>query len=281
MEDGKVVFTPASEGYYKALQWMSEMFAEGLMDPEIFTMNPEQFNSKFKASDNIGCFTGFSPDMQVGGERMEEYTYILPLKGPDGHQQWPLGDSINLGGFAITQQCANPAALIRLYDYLTSDLTVALEWTYGKQDEHWEYVEREQWRVMEENQPEGSSYGEWRQTLSAGPTAPVFMKMEWASELKVLTTPCDLLKTEASEAYLPYTPDSDDIPPIGFDDVERNDKRTLMQVEIDNYIKKFKSNSVMNGIDDAAWQAHLDTLNSLRVDEYVQLWQEFYDAQHQ
>ena len=48
--------------------------------------------------------------------------------------------------------------------------------------------------------------------------------------------------------------------------------------DIDTYLKKFIADSVINGIDEGKWEEHLKTLESLKVDEYTQLCQEFVDS---
>ncbi len=66
--------------------------------------------------------------------------------------------------------------------------------------------------------------------------------------------------------------------PAGTASQENEEQRSILLTDIDTYLKKFVADSVINGIDDAKWQEHLDTLESLKVDEYTRLCQEFVDS---
>ena len=52
----------------------------------------------------------------------------------------------------------------------------------------------------------------------------------------------------------------------------------MLSADIDTYLKKFIADSIINGIDDAKWQDDLKKLESLKVDDYTALCQEFVDA---
>ena len=69
--------------------------------------------------------------------------------------------------------------------------------------------------------------------------------------------------------------------PNGIEDPDVVNERSLLFTDIDNCMKKFKANAVVEGITEEQWQTHLETLNSYNVDQYVSLWQEFYDTKKQ
>ncbi len=66
--------------------------------------------------------------------------------------------------------------------------------------------------------------------------------------------------------------------PAGTASQENEEQRSILLTDIDTYLKKFIADSVINGIDDAKWQEHLNALESLKVDEYTRLCQEFVDS---
>ena len=61
-------------------------------------------------------------------------------------------------------------------------------------------------------------------------------------------------------------------------DLENSERRTILLADIDNYLKKFIADSVINGIDEGKWEEHQKTLKSLKVEEYTKLCQEFVDS---
>mgnify|MGYP000778785076 FL=1 len=66
--------------------------------------------------------------------------------------------------------------------------------------------------------------------------------------------------------------------PSGTSDLENSERRTILLADIDNYLKKFIADSVINGIDEGKWEEHQKTLKSLKVEEYTKLCQEFVDS---
>ena len=58
---------------------------------------------------------------------------------------------------------------------------------------------------------------------------------------------------------------------------ENANRRAILLVDIENYLAKFMADSIINGIDDAKWADHLETMKALKADEYVALCQEFVD----
>lgn len=274
MED-KAVFTPATEGFYEGLQWMHTLSSEGLLDPEAFTQNEEQFNSKFKGNEVLGAMLAFDPSIVVGAEQINDYVAVLPLEGPDGTRMWNDDGNVNVSGFSITTACESPEVLVRWYDYIRSDFEVALLWNRGPKGVAWDYAEDGKWMVVQDERPEDIPYGQWRHTIAAAGSAPYFFQAELAGpDGQEFTTERDIMKVAAVESYLPYLYKS---LPTGLDEVENANQRAILLVDIDSYLKRFTSSSILDGIDDAGWQAHLSTCESLRTAEYEELCQNFVD----
>lgn len=83
-------------------------------------------------------------------------------------------------------------------------------------------------------------------------------------------------KLEAVNTYLTVAPEN--VIPIGYDDLEREDERNILLLDIDTYLKSFVAESVTQGIDEEKWEEHLKTLESLNVERYTELYQVFYDS---
>lgn len=275
INSGDAVFSPTDEGYYKALQWLHSLSAEGLIDPEAFTMNEEQYTTKFKGQDIVGVILGFDPSEVLGAESLDHFVAVLPLVGPEGDQMWLDTGNINVTGFSITTACENPEALVRWYDYIRSDFEVALLWNRGPKEEAWDYVDDDKWMILQENCPKDIAYGQWRHTISAASSAPYFFAMEDAGpDTQKFTTDRDILKVNTVESYLPYLYKS---LPSGIDDSENARQRSILWTDIDSYIKRFVSTSVLDGIDEKGWEEHLNTCKTLKTDEYEKLIQNFVD----
>ena len=58
-------------------------------------------------------------------------------------------------------------------------------------------------------------------------------------------------------------------------DPSNEERRVILRTDIDTYLKKFVADSIINGIDEGKWDAHLKTLGDLKCDEYKQLCQDY------
>ncbi|MCL2832524.1 MAG: extracellular solute-binding protein [Treponema sp.] len=276
VKDNKVIFAPAQQGYKDGLLWLNKLYAAGLLDPESFTMTTEQYLAKFMNKDVLGSMISFAPDQQVGNRGSQDFVPVPPLKGPNGDQLWLKGQPGVFGRFAITKKCVAPEIIVRWFDNNMSSLEYALEWDRGPKGVAWDFTPDGKWKVLTENNPPGIIYGEWRHTITFGYIAPLFMSVAWVGpDAQEFTAPTDIFKVNAVKQYIPYAQIAF---PKGFDDPVRADERRILSLDIDTYMRRFVSNSIMNGLTDVQWTAHLNTLQSLKVDRYVQLCQQFVDS---
>lgn len=284
--DGKVTFSPAEAGYYDALVYFHDLYQEGLIDKEAFTMSDEQYSSRGASGDILGVKASYSgsdnsvDDGEVGKER---YNPLPPLKGRDGQQMVNLNEVAKPSNFVITKSCKDPAALVRWYDYLNSSLEEALIWGRGAKGERWEIVEKDGKEVpmlltqtAEDLEKQGGykTPGEYRRAETFAGQTPALWKLEYDENVVFDDKPRNIWKRETIMDSKQFGAAS---LPIGMADPENTDRRAVLKVDIDNYLNKFVSDSVINGIDQAKWDAHLKTLESLKADEYTKLCQDFAD----
>ncbi|NMA83549.1 MAG: extracellular solute-binding protein [Epulopiscium sp.] len=274
MDGDKVVFAAREQGYYDALQWMHKLFKEGLIDQEAFSHSAEQYGSKAKGKDIIGATVNWRPDVTVGPELGDNYTHVVPLKGPEGKQMVSLNNIVRTSGFGITTACKNPEALIRWYDYINSSMEMTLKWSRGVENEHWKKVEGDKFMFTPENRPADVNAGEWKNNFTFGGQSPSLWTITMEDRIVPNpNSPKDIKKAAITES-LPYA-----IPglPAGSDTPENTERKSMLSADIDTYITKFIATSVINGIDEQKWEAHLKALKDLRVDEYVEISQEYVD----
>ena len=279
-KDGEVIFTGQQEGYFDGLQWVHQLYSERLIDQELFTMTDAQFSAKAQNEDTIyGVMMSWLPDTYVSNY-LEVYEIMPPLKGENGEQLWnkartPGG---NMAGFCITTKCEHPEVLVRYFDNNISTTENIMLWYNGPEGEGiWKYDDDGiHWMETTEYIPEGVSSGEFERTVAAGPYSPARLWSKY-DDLRIQESRV-LKRIEVNEMYLQYAVD---VMPNGIEDPDVVNERSLLFTDIDNYMKKFKANAVVEGITEEQWQTHLETLNSYNVDQYVSLWQEFYDTKKQ
>lgn len=150
LEDGKVVYSPTTDGYKEGLKYLHKLYADGLINPESFTQDHSNQVNVNEAGDVcvIGAFLGMRPGFACdlastpNSKKWEQYQSVAPLKGPDGQQvaAWNPYVGFQSGMTFISSSCKYPEAAFRLLDYLATD-----EMTYrsalGIEGKHWRKAE--------------------------------------------------------------------------------------------------------------------------------------------
>lgn len=283
-ENNKAVFAAEQQGYYDALSYFHSLYADGLIDKDVFTMSTEQYNSKDPDGTKVGMMAGYRPDECGFSGEMGTYVPLPVLKGADGKQMVGANNTIRTGGFVISKDCKNPAALVRWYDYLNSSMELAMNWGRGAQHVAWDIVERDGEQVpmfitmTDEILKANGGYknaSEYRNAESFGGQTPAMWKPEYREKLVHDDKWPGDEKLDAINAYMPY---GVQYLPAGTATQENSERRALLKADIDTYLKKFIADSVINGIDDAKWEAHQSTLVKLKTAEYRDLCQEYIDS---
>lgn len=141
-EDGKVITNVISQDYKAALTYLRDIYAEGLIDPEMFTANDQQSYEKWVR----GEFGLWNCWWSAAGNSVARYAYtdtnpedsiavIYPPVGADG-KSGVIGQDPCENYFAIGYNCQNVEAVLSLIDYACStDGQRTLMW--GIEDQFW------------------------------------------------------------------------------------------------------------------------------------------------
>ena len=130
VDNGKVTFAPAQEGYNEGLKYLNQLYAEGLLNPESFTQDKNNQVNVNEAGDEcvIGAFLaqrpGYACDLSTEpySKKWEQYQSLAPLAGPDGQcvASWNPYVMFQSGMTFISSSCTNPEAAFRLLDYIST-----------------------------------------------------------------------------------------------------------------------------------------------------------------
>ena len=282
-EDGKVTFSAKEQGYYDALSYLHDLYQEELIDHDVFTLSEEQYSSRGAAGDVIGVFAGYGPQNGAGVQNSDDYRALPILKQADGSQMVGINNVTRTGGFVISKSCKNPAALVRWYDYINSSLEMSLKWGRGAEGVWWNILNEDGKEIPQfltidsEVLAANGGYNskpEYRQAESFAGQTPSLWRFEYDKALVYDDKWPKDYKLEAVKEQMEYGVIG---LPAGIVSLENEERRSILLTDIDTYLKKFIADSVINGIDEAKWQKHLKTLESLKVDEYTQLCQELVD----
>lgn len=282
-KDNKVIFSAKEQGYYDALAYLNDLYKEGLIDKDVFTLSDDQYAARDSSGNKVGMLAGYNPD-SCGTTDTSSFRVLPLLKNASGDRMVGINNVTKTGGFVISKNCKNPAALVRWYDYINSTLEQALLWGRGERGVWWDIVEKDgkevpmfltmDAQVLEEHGGYKTK-AEYRNAESFAGVTPSLWRNEYDLELIYDDKWPRDLKLEAVKEQMEYGVVS---LPVGTASLENAERRSVLSADIDTYLKKFIADSIINGIDDAKWQDHLKKLESLKVDEYTALCQEFVDS---
>lgn len=273
VRDGKVVYTPITEPYKEAIQWFHRLYREGLVDPEGFTHDFGVYISKIGAPEkNIGAFMGWSLASSAGANK-GDYRAIAPLKGADGKQIWNTHPSpINAkGSFAITNKCKNPEVLMRWID-LHYDPETSLQIDQGllgvtmeKKDGKYTYLPI----------PEGKTFADLIHEASPGVNGVSAVTMDVAKDLVLNENLQE--RANLDEFYAPYNVPADEVFPNVYFTNEEVEQISALETDLRAYVSQCYSNWIVNGGIEREWDEYLKKMESMKVQEYLNIYQNAYD----
>jgi len=277
-ETGEVIPSCTTDQFRMFLEFYHKLYAEGLVDIEGFSQTGEQYEAKL-ANNQVGVYSKHTWDpsyeeafLYKGYESVE-----LVL---DGFQNRAPSDVYKFGFVATAD--ANIEALLTWWNYM-SQKDVAMIAAYGSEENA--RIEKNddgnyQWKVVEEEVDGETVYKrmaieDWmyadivngypgidvswietnpQETLVEGSRPEMTTKQEWID----LLPEQQFAQTIVSEAMV-----SD---------------RTFIEIELFEYIESFIAESVVYGLDDAKWAAHLDALDAVGYGDWIQWYQDVEDG---
>ncbi|GAB2025464.1 ABC transporter substrate-binding protein [Lactovum odontotermitis] len=128
LQNDKPVYLRAEDNFKEGVQAMHDAYAKGLIEPELYTLDPTQAQAKLMAdTEIIGVSVGWTADATFG-TNAKDYAALPALKGPDGNQYVMSDpDHFNQGRneFMVTNKAKNVDALMKWVDkFYTNDASI-------------------------------------------------------------------------------------------------------------------------------------------------------------
>ena len=288
--DGKVICSAMTEGYRKGCEWLHKLYTEGLIDKEAFTQEWATYVAKGKAGRYGVCFSWdvaniatVSMDDLIAGEGW----IPLPMLKADVLNLTPVTGSytsgFDRGRCVVTANAKNPALvcawLDQMYDPMQSPQN---NWgTYGEDDDFdiFEMGTNDAGEPMLKHTWLGeASPVEVREAECVG--GPLAILDSYYG--KYVTCPDDA-QYRLDWIKNVYTPDMHTkyVYPNVF--MSTDDTKTISNLNADIYkcINSFRADAIMNGFDDAAWEKLQSDLHAYKIDEYLAIYQKYFDAFNQ
>lgn len=295
--DGKVTPAYTQDAWRDGIAYLTGLFAEGLIDPEIFTRDVDQIRrigDGNGGSDALigsvpagwfGEFTSYSPEARG---LWTQYTSVPPLQGPGGVRYAGFNPfaAASVGSFIITDKCQNPELAFKWADSL-GEIEATTRSIHGVKDRDWAWAnegelgingEQAIWKSITNIANVPSQNAHWSQ---AGPS--------YRSNAYRLgeAVPADeaefhievILYNQTKENYEPYKqPAEMSLPPLYFSEAQAQLVSELTPT-ITAYVDETFARAVTGQIDIAAeWENYLASLEAMGLSQFVQAHQEVYDA---
>lgn len=281
LKDGKVTGTVNIPEFRNFLDYGHKLVSEGLMDKEIFVQTSEQYHSKINEG-IVGCYYTWTPYADMSEQEAEKWVVVPAINAPDGLGYKKTGSqdklAANRTGFAITTACENVPKLLEWWNYLSSSTEIKYTTRLGAKGGAWDIdangtvIEKKPSELSDDFNIENYKY-----TYGMVDMGPIILKDENA-EVSKENAFTSWYRIECVKQVHDYCVPVEQQMPIRFISPEKTNERTFIETELFSYIKNFVATSILEGVDDRSWDAHLQQLEALQYSKWIQWYQDFYDG---
>lgn len=281
IRDGKVSGTVNTPEYREYLEFFHKLYSEGLIDAEGFSQNTEVFSNKIK-NNQVGTYYSWTALEYLSSEQEKDWVVLPTIAAKEGVQPVANGEidrsTINKNGWVITTQCEHPEAALRLWDYLARDAESKMTVAMGEKGTLWdEYPEGGYYFVVPENTSPEFTFEHMKYTYGTVNNHPLVTKAETPKNDGEISPAAALRDQMVAAVDKDYVPKSGQLPQ-SYVSPEAIDERAFIETDLKSYIKQFRSQAIMDGFDDAAWDAYCKRLDDLQYPAWLQWYQDFMDG---
>lgn len=274
IKDGKVIYTPTTEPYKEGISWFGSLYGEGLIDKEVFTHDANVYASKIQDPAKIvGAFLGWSGNATAAANK-DDYVAMAPLKDADGKQTWRTVDArvVTKGAFAITNQAEHPEILMRWIDQ-SYEAETSLEIGQGLLGRALEKTEDGGYRQIDP--PEGVLMDSMIHDYSPGNSGVFAIRQPMIDKLELNANFQE--RKELDEFYSPYNVPLEEMYPNVFFTEEEIEEVGILKTDIESFVTQKYAQWIVEGGVEKEWDTFQGQLEKMKVDRYIQLYQDAYD----
>lgn len=278
--DGKVDFVCTRDNYRKAMDYFHKWYAEGLMDPAMFSQSDSQLISKCSGG-NVGVSTWWYIE-ELMGPYSKDYVFLPVLKGPDGTYNVTVrtGGGTNSGNLSVTKACKDPAALLKFYDlWYEPENTMQLQ--YGPKNVYFTGKDSNGlWLSITEEESRakfGKGAGELKATYEvAGPK--MILADYYKTTFKMEDRAIERL-TDLENYWMKYVKNDITYPVDCVFTAEELEIIDTYKTDFENTIAEYEGKWLKNGgPTDAEWKSYKDTLvNGCGLEKLKKVYQDAYN----
>lgn len=282
VQDGKVVCIATDGRYAKAIAYITDLYAEGLIDPDSFVMDNAQWKAK---ANDPSIVVGVSPNWDYNDNISDpnilaEYGIMPPLWGDDG--QAPVVVSPAMYGYSrghgiITKACKEPEAAMRWIDHWFDEIN-SYEASEGPIGVRLNYFED---GSLQLGTPASSVVGEMlpRASVCINPYAIRALLKEYFTEGHI-AYPSTFPKVDFIESEVLQYADKDPFNTKLYYTLAESETISMLETDILNFINRRSAEWIVNGGVEADWEAFQQELLKMGLEGYLAAQQSAYDRMY-
>lgn len=270
--NGKVVFNFANEDIKEPLLYLRKLFQEGLIPGECLTDDWDTYITKTRSTPAVvGSYHSYqNPDVTN-----ESITAMGPLDSGNGKSPLIRSQTNHVlrNHFTIYKNCKYPEAAMRLAN-LIADPDWSIQAMYGMYGDT--YLQKNEDGSIVMLPYEADAQGADSAPMNRVPfllTSDMFEKFSYA-EGSAQKQRDDAIKNQY-DGYI--IPTSNLYPNVIFS-TEQTDRLAELSTDINDYINTTLSTWMLEGGIEEGWDAYIEQLNKLGLEEYISILQEALDA---
>ena len=272
--NGKVINMAALPQFKEAIAYIAQLYGEGLIDKEGFTLGAAQWTAKLNTEPGIVGATQLWDinDVISNPTNNNAFEYLAPLKGPDGRTPViyspPMPGTFR-GWGVITKACKYPEAAMRWIDYhYDENISISeIEGPIGVR-----VLSNPDGTLYVRQPPEGKSVAEDRfaNCIAQLLAMPVSV---YSNRLKLPSTD---KKVNFLNGFLDQLVEKTPMMPV-FYTLDESKEMAQLQTDMRQYIERKASEWIMNGKINTEWDSYLTELDKVGQKRWLEIKQAAYD----
>jgi len=270
-EDKNVQFAAKQPGFRECVEWLHTLYTEGITDPELISQDSSAVASKL-AIGNLGFYPAWRITvMGFNEELVEDSVLWTPEEGTKMYKTMELAR----GCAYITSTNKYPEATARLFNAML-DTEMMFSLYYGEQGDTvnggWDYNEEGKIYTIDASSEVTAKNCLDVNALFFAPGKYYFDVYEPAPQRIEKTEYCEIY----TEAGLMQTYSNDYLNFVRFSN-EKAEELAQILVDLKSAVDEHVGEFVMNGVTDANWDSFMKVLDDIKLDEYLQAYQDGLD----
>jgi putative aldouronate transport system substrate-binding protein len=299
VNNGKIEYSVMKDEYKEAFKFMNKLYKEGLLDNQTFTQDNNQFQASLGNEEHIVAMypAGGPQDSSFWANEdgeWQDWEVIEPVAGPEG-VRFAARNADNYFGSSIgsvSSKCKYPEIAVALMDFLASEEGTLVQ-SFGPEGIGWDYTTEgtsldggtptyQKYVVPDDYDWVGAGMKDYtgKKTTYVSDAMIRSSTSEFRNNMKIEdpTHDVEFYLQAAAEKYSKYDPGEDTlVPNLVF---EGQDAQTISELTltIGDYVNQATVQFITGDMDvDKDWDTYISKLQSMGVDNYISLYQKYYD----